>query len=323
MLKTDEIIKRLKNPQQYRKEQAQQQAQDNVSAPLENKPKKQAKQGLEVVLGGAVFLLVLVTLFFLILSKNRAENLTAALDPSQLQGLIGQEEFNPNTEVTYVEIREGQNRNVSAANLGSTLPIISRFNYKTMTPKNYEIIGAAPWALTTNFASNLDDAEMIGYLLSNDIMIQAFITRPDVEPLLNDPQLLLALTEDQAGMEEFFNNETVKAVLADPQLVRTVAGSRFMSYLLISKSVKYYRDHPQEAANIIRQHPQLAALRQNEGVVTAVKENPYLKKIADILLGASAPSAAAKPAAKPTTTTQKTTPKNTKTSRASKSKTRK
>ena len=90
MLKTDEIIKRHKNPQQYRKEQAQKKALDNEPPQLTNKPTKPAKQGVEIILGGAVFLLVLLTLFFLILSKNRAENLTAALDPTQLQGLIAQ-----------------------------------------------------------------------------------------------------------------------------------------------------------------------------------------------------------------------------------------
>ena len=322
MLKTDEIIKRLKNPQQYRKAQAQQKARGDMPPYPADKPVKPQSRKLEIVLSGAVFVLVLLTLFFLILSKNRAENLTAALDPAQLKGLIAQEDFNPNTQVTYVEIREGQNRNVSAANLGSTLPIISRFNYKTMTSKNYEVIGAAPWALTTNFASNLADAELIGYLLSNDTMIQAFITRPDVEPLLNDPQLLLALTEDQAGMEEFFGNETVQAVLADPQLVRTVAGSRFMSYLLISKAVKYYRDHPQEAAAIIQQHPQLAALRQNAGVVTAVKENPYLKKIADVLLGTTAAKTDVNTSGK-TATAKKTTAKTANTARGTKTKQKK
>lgn len=87
---------------------------------------------------------------------------------------MAEAEFNPNTGVTYVQVQEGQDRNVAVSNLGSTLPIISRFNYKAFTPKNYEIIGAAPWALTTNFASNLTDPDLMRYLLSNDTMIQAF-----------------------------------------------------------------------------------------------------------------------------------------------------
>lgn len=61
-------------------------------------------------------------------------------------------------------------------------------------------------------------------------------------------------------------------------MVRSVAGSRFMSYLLISKAVKYFRDRPQEAARIIAANPYLKELQQNPHVRVAVLENPYLKK---------------------------------------------
>jgi len=236
-------------------------------------------------------------LFFWILSKHRAENLTAALDPTQVQGLATEKEFNPHTGVTYVEIREGQNRNVAFSNLGNTLPIISRFNFKSMPNTNYELIGEAPWALTTNFAANLSDPELMGYLLANDTMIKAFLNRPDVAPLLEDPQLLVAFTEDAQAMQEFFTDTTVKAVLDNPQMVRTVMKSRFMSYLLISKAGKYFRSRPQEAEAIIDKDPYLSELRLNVGVQQAVKENPYLKNIADQLLRVKA---APKPAPAPT-----------------------
>ena len=293
-MKTEDIIKRLKNPEQYRNTpgtspQAQS-APEEVSRPAQ--PQSTHKTSwLELGVGAAVGVLFVVTLFFWVMSKNRAENLTAALDPSHVQGLsLTDKEFNPNTGVTYVEVREGHDRNVAVSNLGSTLPIISRFNFKTLTDKNYEVIGAAPWALTTNFESNLADPDLMRYLLSNDKMIQAFLARPDVAPLLEDPHLLLAFTEDSAALQDFFNDATVQAVLADSKMLRTVAGSRFMSYLLISKAVKYYRDRPQEALNIIRANPVLEAVRQNPHVQVAVRENPYLKTIADTLLAKPAPA---------------------------------
>lgn len=299
---TEEIIKRLKNPQRYRQTQPGSSPAETPQeqAPAKSTPPAPKKMGLEVIVGGAVIVLFFITLFFWMLSKNRAENLTAALDPNQIKGLaLADREFNPNTGVTYVEVHEGQDRNVAVSNLGSTLPIINRFNFKTLTEKNYEIIGAAPWALTTNFESNVSDPELIGYLLANDTMIQAFLSRPDVAPLLEDPQLLLAFTEDQTALQEFFTSETVQAVLSNAQMVRTVAGSRFMSHLLISKAVKYFRDRPQEALNIIRNNPQLEAVRQNPHVQAAVKENPYLKNIAAVLLAKPAAPAAA-PATKTT-----------------------
>ena len=281
-MKTERLMKLLRNPAQFRKEN--QAAQQKAAAPAPAAMRLQDKLLLGVAAG--VVLLVLLTLLVISSMKNRAENLTASLDPEQIKGLsVETTEFNPNTGVTYVQVREGQNRSVTVDELGTTLPIISRYNYKSFTPQNYKVIGAAPWALTTNFSSNLNDPDLMRYLLSNNDMIQAFLAREDVAPLLNDPQLLLALTQDTAAMREFFDSDTVKAVLANQRMLRTLAGSRFMSYLLISKSGKYFRDRPQETAGIIAANPYLKELQENPNVQIAVKENPYLKNIASILLG--------------------------------------
>ncbi len=302
---TDEIIDRLRNPQKYN-------TPVTPKATAELKPEQEIirhpvkkKTGVETVVGITVVVLLLLTVVFWMVSKHKAENLTAALDPEQVQGLYQEEDFNPSSGISYLELQEGQDRNVSVSNLGSTLPIISRFNVKTLTDRSYEIIGAAPWALTTNFASNLTDPELMGYLLANDTMIQAFLNRPDVAPLLEDPQMLLAFVQDENTLKAFFEDGTVQAVLSNPQMVRTIAGSRFMSHLLISKAAKYFRNRPQEAVQIIDQHPSLSALRRNQGIVAALKENPYLKTIADTLLTPGKPVKAAGPAA--TSTTKKST----------------
>jgi len=287
-MNTEELMDRLRNPAKYRANQST--ASGRVSP---DGTERQAvllkhaarRRKTDWIIGGFISSLVLVTLLFWVLSKQRAENLTAALEPGQLEGLaVAEEEFNPHADVTYVQVQEGQDRNVAVSNLGSTLPILSRFNVQTMTDRNYEVIGAAPWALTTNFASNLSDPELIKYLLSNDKMIQAFLSRPDVAPLLEDPQMLAAFTEDQATMQDFFTNPTVQAVLADANMVRVVAGSRFMSHLLVSKSIKYFRNHPQEALSLIQGNAYLEPLRQNAAIRQAVQENPYLKSIASTLL---------------------------------------
>ncbi len=304
-MKKEELMKLLRNPAQYRKDkQASQPDQPAAAEKLTAASAGQDRLLLWVGLG--VVGLVLVTLLVIMSAKNRAENLTASLDPEQIKGLsVETTEFNPNTGVTYIQVREGQNRSVTVDELGSTLPIISRYNYKSFTPDNYKIIGAAPWALTTNFSSNLNDPDLMRYLLSNDDMIQAFLKREDVAPLLEDPQLLLALTQDTAAMRDFFDSDTVKAVLANEKMLRTVAGSRFMSYLLISKAAKYFRDRPQEAAGIIAANPYLKELQENPNVQIAVKENPYLKSIASVLLGTSG----AKPASTSKTANSRRTKK--------------
>ena len=317
---TEEIIKRLKNPEQYRTTQPS--VSTNPVGEEKLMPLKPARRkiGLETIVGVVIGGLLIVTLYLLFMSSNKAENVTAALDPEQVQGLsLAEAEFNPNSDVTYVEVHEGQDRSVMVTELGSTLPIISRFNYQTMTDKNFEIIGAAPWALTTNFSSNISDPEIIQYLLGKEKMINAFLARPDVAPMLEDPKMLEALTKDDATIKDFFTNQTVQAVLADPQMVRVVAGSRFMSHLLISKAVKYFRDRPQEALALIQANPYLEQVRQNPNVQAAVKENPYLKKIAGTLLKTTAKKPAAAKA--PSGNTTKTAAQKTNAAKGKKGKT--
>ena len=317
-LSTTEIIKRLRTPgEQQPSKPAAEKAHPVRTAPQRKEPTvlggRVKKKDLPLlIVAASCLVLLLVTLCFYLIAKNRAENLVAALDPGQVEGLlVDNSEFNPNTGVTYVQISEGQDRNVTVENSGTTLPIISRFTLKTFVDKNYELIGAAPWALTTNFASNAGDAELMRILLDNDKMIDAFLARPDVEPLVEDPQMLLAFAQDEAGLAEFFNSPEVQGVLQDQTMLRTTAGSRFMSRLLTSPSGRYFRAHPQEALQVINASPSLRALRANAAVQTAVKENPYLKNIASQLL--NSPRAAATPARATTTraTSQKATSKTT------------
>ncbi len=283
-MKTEEIIDRLRNPQKYNKQAvAKQKKQQQATVVRAQNHTFLNMLALAIAAGvlGIAAIVWLVTLN----AKNRAENLTAALDPKAVQGLISNAEFNPGKGVTYVQIYEGQDRNVSVDELGTTLPIINRFNYQSITPKNYGVIGMAPWALTENLAANIQDADLIHYLLNRKEVGEAFIARNDVAPLLEDPQLLAAFTQDSNKLNEFFESDVVKQVLANANLVRKIGGSRFMSYLLTSKAVKYYRDHPQEAVKVINASPQLNALRQNPGVRQAVTSNYYLKSIAPQLLG--------------------------------------
>ena len=291
---TQEIIKRLRQPAAVRKQEAAKQA---AEAARQNAEEAKVLGGLVrkrdlpmVIIGGVCLVLFAITMFSFLSAKNRAENMVAALDPGQVEGLkVETNEFNPNSNVTYVQISEGQDRNVTnVSNAGASLPVISRFNLKTFTEDNYALIGKAPWALTTNFSANIGDPMLMRTLLDNDIMIQAFLDRPDVAPLLEDPQMLLAFAKDEQEMVNFFESETVKQVLANEGMLRMFAGSRFMGNLLISRSAKYLRAHPQEAIAVIDASFSLNSLRDNPAVRTAVEENPKLRSLAQQLLAAPA-----------------------------------
>lgn len=269
----------LRNPQKFRKNKDNAQAQASA-ADEQKKPESKAL----VFAAGAVVFLLLVTLFIITSAQKRADNITAFLDPAVLKGLAVDANFNPNTGTRYVQINEGQDRNVTVKELGSTLPVISRYNYKALTPKNYTIIGEAPFALTINVSSNIDDPDLLRYLFNQEETAKAFINRADVAPLLEDPVALAKLALDAEKVKAFLADETVQEVLKSPQLVNALAGSRLFSYMLISKSAKYYRDHPTEAAKLINTNPALVSLKQNPNVRKAVAENNYLKNISAILL---------------------------------------
>ncbi len=268
----------LRNPKKFRKNAAQ-------SAGTQSAPRTEKKPD-RMLLGvlGVVFALLIVSLLVVFSASKRADNISSALDPSVLQGLVVDATFNPNSGRRYIQISEGQDRNVNVVELGSTLPVISRYNYRALTPRSYMIIGQAPFALTINVSSNLEDPDLLRYLFNQDTTAKAFLERADVAPLLAEPKALAQLAADQEKLQAFFADETVQQVLASPQLVSALAGSRLFAYLLISPAVKYYRDHPAEAAKLINSSPALAALKQNPHVRQAVQENAYLKNIAATLL---------------------------------------
>ncbi len=291
-----EIIDRLRNPAKYRNHPPHVPGTAGGPSQEETSLRPVRKSKADKILGGVIGGLLGLTVLFMWLSQRQVETIADDLVPIQES-----RDFNPKVGVKYVQIQEGQEHFDAYTNVGSMLPILNRFNKENFTRQNYEVIGAAPWALLTNINSNINDPEVIRQLLSNEDMIQSFLRRPGMGQLLADPQQLRNLVDQTYAIDNFFSNATVQAILADSQLVRIVASSRFMSHLLVSPGVKYYRDHPQEALAVIRRNATLNSLRQNPGVQQAVRENAYLKSIAGVLLSgadATAPVAPAPPAGK-------------------------
>lgn len=279
------IIERLRNPQQS---QATKTTKAASATPTEDTSRPVQKQNNFTIkmIGGIVFTLVILSLIFIFSAQHKAVNIAASLEPKVLKGLEVNQDFSPNKEKRYVQISEGQERNVTVTGKGaaSTLPVISRFNYKALTPQQYQLIGAAPWNLSINVTSNLDDSGLLRYLFNQEKTIEGFVSRPDVEPYLQDPVALAKLATNEKALKSFFAEEAVQNTLKSEKVFKALVGSRLFGTLLISKSVKFYRDHPQEAAKLINASPTLSALKRSPMIQQAVKENVYLKNISDTLL---------------------------------------
>ncbi len=282
----DRLMALLRNPQKFQKKaERKQQAEKVKQERAEKAAAKAASEKLMLIVGGVVSVMVVSSLIFVLSAQRRVQNLSASLDPSILKGLMVDKAFNPNSDVRYVQISEGADRSVSnVVEYGSTLPVISRYNYKALPPRSLKVIGAAPYALSINVSSNISDPDLLHYLFNQQEVIEEFLKRKDVAPLLEDPKALAAAVGKTEQMQRFFADETVQKVLADPKLLHALVSSRLFSYLLISKAVKYYRDNPALARGLINASPVLAPLKNNPNVRKEVSENTYLKKIAVELL---------------------------------------
>ena len=271
-------MQRLRHPNKIKKQARAQQTQAAAAAP------KPGDNRMVIIVSSVVLVLALVSLLFIFAAQKRAENITSFLDKSVVNGLVVDRTFAPQTTRRYVQVSEGQDRNVSATELGSTLPVISRYNFRALTPKNYQIIGAAPFALSINISSNIEDPQLLRYLFNQDDMCKAFISRSTVAPLLDNINTLAQAVRDENKVQAFFSQEVAQQVLASDEVIEALAGSRLFAYLLISKSGKFFRDHPEQAAQLINGSPTLKALKQKPAVRKAITENRYLKDIAPTLL---------------------------------------
>ncbi len=283
-MEKEKLMDLLRHPKGQQKTTAAAQTGVSAQQAAARAAARKASDKRAAIIAGVVTALVLVSLLFIFSAQKRAENITSSLDPSVLKGLVVDRTFNPSSGKRYVQVGEGQDRNVTVVESGSTLPVISRYNYRALTPNNYKVIGAAPWALSINVSSNAEDPELLRYLFNRTEVTEAFLARPDVAPLLADPAALAHLAQDPKAVADFLADETVQKVLASPQLLQALAGSRLFSSLLISKAVKYYRDNPAQAARLINSNAALAALKRNPAVRQEVAQNNYLKNISATLL---------------------------------------
>lgn len=283
---TERLMALLRNPQKVknqaqRKEKAEKVKQERAARAAA----KAASNKTLTICAGILVALLVVSMVFVLSSKNRAENISNSLDPNVLKGLVVNKTFNPNKEVRYEFVSAGQDRSVSnVTQYGSTLPVISRYNFKSLNKDSYTLIGEAPYALSINVTSNANDPELLRYLFNIDFVAKGFLNRPEVAALLADPKAVAALVAERKKINAFLQTEAAQMVLADPKLLNALAQSRLFSRILISPALKYYRDNPALAAKMINSNPDLAALKKNPHVRQAVAANNYLKKNSSILL---------------------------------------
>lgn len=265
------------------------------------------KDSLEskMLLGFAIVLIALAAAYPVSLMIKKANNMEDALDPKELAAL----QVNVDISDTYEDIASGPavtrtaSRRVANRDVDTELLIPVRDNLKSFGEKDFNLVGRAPWALLTTVSANVDDVAVVKYIFSNPVVVNAFIERADVKPLITDPAKLLDAIKNEYLLSTFLNYDGVQAGLGNPKIVEAIATSRLMDTILQMQSAQYFIKNPRTAANFINQSPSLTALKANAALVAAVRNHPATKAVAPIWL-AGAPQqaqATAKPAAKKTT----------------------
>ena len=123
-MKTEEIIDRLRHPHKYYKKSAAQNAAAQADAAHGRAASASSLPSWAVPsLAACILVIVFVTWLFVLNAKNKADNLTQALEPKQIEGLTYEAaDFNPSKNVTYVQINEGSDKTRRLFNIYSTAP---------------------------------------------------------------------------------------------------------------------------------------------------------------------------------------------------------
>ena len=229
-----------------------------------------------------IVLLALVAAWPVSLLMRKANHLETGVSPQELQVNVNLQAPQDNNYVPAA--MRGPTRGVSYNDADTELIIPVRANLKTFGPKDFNLVGRAPWALLTTVARNSKDIPMIRYIFSHPTVVQAFLSRPDVAPLVSDPNALYKAAQNEYRLSVFFNYDAVKTVLSDPAAIDAIAKSALMANILNGNAAQYFIKNPKAAAAVINKSPTLTALKHNPAIANAVRNHQATRNIAGIIL---------------------------------------
>jgi len=216
---------------------------------------------------------------------KKAKNLDAAITPQTLAGLQA------NVPVSHaadqsgtVDILTPGTRSTMYENAGTALLIPVRANINTFAPKDFQLVGEAPWALLNTVAANINDTEIIRYIFNNQTVVTAFINRPDIKQLLGDSKSLYKTAADENALATFFGYSDMRTALSNPKIIDIVANSMLMDAVLQTPAAQYFIKNPKAGNDIINKSPILTALKNDKNISAALKNHPRTAAAANTLL---------------------------------------
>lgn len=242
--------------------------------------KENAKNSMPLIAVVAFILLLVAYPVSILLNKSR--NVERELTPEEISGLSVDIDLSKTNQ--QIQTYEAERTSIKdTLGVDRDLLIPARYNIKTFSQADFELLGRAPWALLTAVAANIEDVAVIRYVFNNQFVVSAFLSRPDIVALADDPVKAVYTAKDEAALNKFFNYANIKTALASPYVVDAIAKSRLMQGILNGKSAQYFIKNPNVAALLVQSSPTLSALKDNEAVASALKANPQTASLANAI----------------------------------------
>jgi hypothetical protein len=145
--------------------------------------------------------------------------------------------------------------------------------------KKYEIIGRTKGLLLNLAKSNSSTPERIKSTFDNETVINAYIGREGVKPILNDAANLERFFSNPKNTREIFDDVTVTSMLQDRNFVKVFASTKMVEAVLAEPALQALLSNPSKIRDILIKNPNLLRVYKYNAVQDAIKANPQTSNI--------------------------------------------
>ena len=220
--------------------------------------------------------------------KNRSD-LSQAITEEQRQSFIADKEISlPSQNYMPLEpgtrVEEGY-QSVSYGNTGSAIIRVSINNVANLTQEQFRQVGSTPYSLLNTVRSNTKTPQVLDVVFNDDTIIEAFFGRNTTSTLVNQPEVLISMIENNdPEISEFINHPAVKDALESKETLNVLAGSKLMANILASPTGQYFLNNPSEVKRLIGVNEDLKTLSENENLRNLLLNFEPTKQAAAIAL---------------------------------------
>lgn len=231
-----------------------------------------------------IFLATVLAYLVSIYAKNRSD-LSKSITPEQLASFtLDTVEYNPPVDLSKQMPStlpvENKGSRTAYANI-SNIKVATIENITMLTAEDLQNIGATPWSLSNTIKENVEYPQVLEIVFNNQDVINAFLERKDIKPLLTDPnQIISLISSNDSSVVEFVQGVVFQMVINNEGLLFNLSNSALMQSVLNSPSSQYFLANPQEAGQLVKGNNALTSILTNENLKQLLFSNPNTNGLA-------------------------------------------